>query len=168
MLFIGKSIDASAHKHHNVQISIGLDKAFKLKFNNTWREYSAVVIDKDQLHQYDGGDDWQLFILMDAESEECGQIRRKLLIHNKIYEFSFEREEIIIGLFKLFNNKEKYSSVKEIFNKIINSILPIENNLCPIETRIQEVINNIIELNKYYEREELFNAGHKENKASHD
>lgn len=147
MLFIGKSIDISAHKHHNVQISIGLDNSFKLLANNAWKEYSAVIIDKDQLHQFDGGDDWQLYILMDAETEQCRHLRRELLAHNKICEFSINRKEIINWLFKLING-ENYFTVKETFDKILSCILPIENKLKPIEPRIENVINNIHQMSE--------------------
>jgi AraC-like DNA-binding protein len=146
MLFIGKAVDTSAHKHHNIQISIGLANPFKLKINDTWEEYYAVIIDKDQLHQFDGGEEWQLFILMEAETLQCRQIRRQLLAHKKIHEFSVNQEKIITLLSRLIH--EKNVCVKEVFNEIIRCIIPIENKLSPLEPRVQNVINSIQQLSE--------------------
>lgn len=144
MLFIGKAIDTSAHKHHNIQISIGLSNSFNLKIDDAWKEYGAIIIDKDQLHQFDGRDEWQLFILMDAETMQSRQIRRELLAQKKVHEFSVNRDEIITWLNRLIYEKD--ISVKEVFDKIIRCIIPVENKLSPLEPRVQNVINSIHQL----------------------
>lgn len=51
-LFFGTSVDTASHQHHAVQLSIGLDGPFRLRFSDkSWREYYAVLINSDQAHQ---------------------------------------------------------------------------------------------------------------------
>lgn len=143
MLFIGKAIDTGIHKHHAVQILIGLHNTFRLKFNDAWKDYRAVIIDKDQSHQLDGQDDWQLLILVDSDTEECRQIRHNLLANSKLHEFDYEPGQIALWLLKLLDKKTASPPVKEVFNEIIQNILPRQNKLSPVEPRIQEVISLI-------------------------
>lgn len=66
-LFIGQSTDAVAHRHYSLQIGIGLNQPFKLHFDNSWNNCRVAVIGPNQMHQLDGGGDWQAILLLDID-----------------------------------------------------------------------------------------------------
>lgn len=67
-LFLGNIHDNSEHKHHAVQIIVGLDGPITLTFDNFTHSCPSVMIASDTRHQLDGNQGPQLLLLIDNES----------------------------------------------------------------------------------------------------
>lgn len=69
-LFLCTSVDTTSHQHHAVQLSVGLDRAFRLRSDaESWSEYPVVLIDGDQPHQLDSLSAPVASLYLDPESE---------------------------------------------------------------------------------------------------
>lgn len=76
-LFLGKLQDNTEHKHHAVQLIVGLDGPITLKFNNTVISCHCVLIASDTRHQINGSQTTQLHLLIDNESITAKKIGEK-------------------------------------------------------------------------------------------
>jgi hypothetical protein len=78
-LIFGLSTDAAAHRHHCLQVGIGLNKPFSLFADHRWRQCRLAVVAPNQLHQLDGRGDWQAILLLEPESTPAQRLRQHYL-----------------------------------------------------------------------------------------
>lgn len=82
-LFIGQATDAAAHRHHALQVGIGLNQPFGLTLEGRPRRCRTAIISPDQPHQLKGRGDWQAIILLDPETDPARQLTAKYLAKSK-------------------------------------------------------------------------------------
>lgn len=63
-LFIGHTLDTSPHQHYAMQISVGLERPFRLLSDDNWQEYRAIFINSNHSHQL-VAEGWQMVLLVD-------------------------------------------------------------------------------------------------------
>lgn len=63
-LFLGHTLDTSPHQHYAMQISVGLERPFRLFSDGEWQEHQAVFINSNYSHQL-VGEGWQIVLLID-------------------------------------------------------------------------------------------------------
>lgn len=69
-LYLGPAGDTTAHAHHALQLSVGLDAPFRLRQGaGRWREYRAAIVPADLSHQLDG--EWTDLLLLYLEPESA-------------------------------------------------------------------------------------------------
>jgi AraC-like DNA-binding protein len=78
-LFVGPSTDAAAHRHHSLQIGVGLNKPFRLFADQRWTRCRTALIEPNRLHQLDGRGDWQAILLLDPESTSAQRLMQHYL-----------------------------------------------------------------------------------------
>ena len=141
VMAVGEAIDATPHSHHAIQIAVGINRCFRLKVNGVWQDCRAVIIDQDQLHQFNGKGDWQLLLLIEPESEIGIQIRREMLNDQPVK--ALDLEGIIESVKKwLQPNQETllYDHAEAIFYQIIDSLPVKRNTQVGLDERIEGVL----------------------------
>jgi AraC-like DNA-binding protein len=78
-LFLGQSTDAADHRHHALQVGIGLNQPFSLTIDDAALECRVAVIAPDKAHRLVGLGDWQAIILLDPETEAARELSAKYL-----------------------------------------------------------------------------------------
>jgi AraC-like DNA-binding protein len=86
-LFLGNIQDNSEHKHHAVQIIVGLDGPIMLTFDNSPQSCHSVMIASDTLHQFGGNQGTQLHLLIDNESILARKLTEKYFHQENVYIF---------------------------------------------------------------------------------
>ena len=86
-LFLGKIQDNSEHKHHAVQIIVGLDGPIMLTFDNCTQSCLCVMIASDTIHQFGGNQGTQLHLLIDNESILARKLAEKYFQQENVYIF---------------------------------------------------------------------------------
>lgn len=143
-LFLGDLVDAGVHRHHAIQIAIGLKKPFQLKHDEVWHDCNLVVIDSDQPHQF-VGDGFSIIILVEPESEEGKRIKQSVLNNDKMKILELQTIEAFLGegqYYNLFTTQE----AEELCNKIIYAVLGV----VPAERKVDPRINDVLEVLKSF------------------
>ena len=75
-LYVGRTSDTTAHAHHALQITIGLEGRFRLRVapRRTWRAYRGAVVASDREHQLDGGGAPLALLYLDADSARARRL----------------------------------------------------------------------------------------------
>ncbi len=76
-LYVGPAADTSVHRHHAIQIAIGIDRPFRIRSEPglPWRQCDSVVIPSDRDHQLDGSGSQLVIIYLEPEAQ--GELRIK-------------------------------------------------------------------------------------------
>lgn len=85
---MGQSTDATDHRHHALQIGIGLNQPFSLTIDDCPLECCLAIIAPDKVHRLVGREDWQAIILLDPETEAARQLAARHLA---------DREFVLLG-----------------------------------------------------------------------
>lgn len=147
VLYIGTSINTIPHKHHAVQIAIGINKGFKASVNDNWMETRAIIIDKDQIHQFNGEDQWNILLLMEAEMPACKVIRSKWLKEKAFQELDFNEFKESVDL--ITNSKNDLSSIdaKNVYRSMILAMTEDMPEQDITDTRVIQAIHHIKQRN---------------------
>ena len=90
MLFLRKSIASTEHRHHAVQICIGLEGPVGVRDDNKiYREHRAVLIDTECPHTIEAADARHAFLFIEPELSVVQKIRERHLAGEKIRELDF-------------------------------------------------------------------------------
>lgn len=75
-LYAGPAFITSLHAHHALQVSIGIDRTFRLRADPAarWRTYRGAIILSDQPHQLDGQGHRVALLYLDPESSVARRI----------------------------------------------------------------------------------------------
>lgn len=76
-LFIGHTLDTSPHQHYAMQISVGLERPFRLFSDGEWQEHQAVFINSNHSHQL-LAEGWQAILLVDPSLGSVQHIHTEL------------------------------------------------------------------------------------------
>lgn len=87
-LFLGKLQDNSEHKHHAVQLIVGLDGPVTLKFDSSIKSCHGVLIAPDTSHHVIGSQIAQLHLLIDNESATAKKLREKYFQEGNVAVFN--------------------------------------------------------------------------------
>jgi AraC-like DNA-binding protein len=88
-MYVGKFPGNAEHRHHVLQIEIGINTTFRLQIDGASYEYRAVIIAPNVPHQVDDGDQWQLMLHIDPESLAARQLSKTYLKNHR-----FEKIEL--------------------------------------------------------------------------
>ncbi|HLR15672.1 MAG TPA: AraC family transcriptional regulator [Bacillota bacterium] len=78
----GRVIDMEPHRHHFIQLSVGLEKTFNLLVGNHSYNERVMVLQHDVTHQFVGEDQQQLILLIDPNSSP-GLMIKNMFSHNQ-------------------------------------------------------------------------------------
>ncbi len=145
ILVVNKIVQAQVHSHNAIQITIALNRPFLLKTDANWQSYNAAVVNSNRPHQFDGGDGWQLFILLEAETSIARAIRQKLLQNNPVSAFHYQKDESFMRLMKAqsADKGEAVALAQQVFLGVIGQIIGERQQFVPMDDRVRRIIEEI-------------------------
>jgi len=142
-VFLRRSFYAEVHKHHAIQIVISLQNVFSLICNNIQKEYDAVVIPPDQMHQIKESDGWHATLHIEPES----LVGRNLISYLALSEHavSISTEELSAFKLDLLKHLRAPSNFLKLEAKTTAFIESISKKviLAPIDGRVRRVLELI-------------------------
>lgn len=144
VLFLGKSTDTGVHRHHLVQINVSLGAPFRFKHDNLWYETHALILDADQDHQLDTGDNWIAIFLLDSESEAARLIRQNYLRDTALRIMDATLlAQYLPDLKGIIGNSLASTDAEILFNRIIAGLVSKDKPGIQINEKIQRIIEKI-------------------------
>ncbi|OSZ77110.1 hypothetical protein CAP36_11885 [Chitinophagaceae bacterium IBVUCB2] len=146
-LYVGRNIQTKLHTHHAVEIVIAFNKPFLISRNGSEFEKSdCSIIAADLAHQFEGQDDFYIFLYFDAELQLAQQLEQKLklnkdgIIHYFGEEIETARKDFILCFQSDSFDENTAISIIQNLLLAVTGEAP-ENN--GTETRITEAIQLI-------------------------
>lgn len=138
--FITNKVKAAEHSHYYIQITIGLKESFNLETEGVKSTVRGIIIDSNVLHNLDGNDSWQYYMLVNPESNFGMEIKRRFLSKSNTYELELDLVESMIHLLRNIECSNTYQT----FIKQIMHVLEIPyRSYCAVDTRCENVIEMI-------------------------
>ena len=146
-MFIGSLDQTNFHKHHALQITIGLNEPFILKLKNKQViESQAVVIAPNTSHAFEGRKEDSLFIYLDPNGHQAQWIIKKVLDGNE--KLSLEKSTIRPHLMTLLNSIGTVKNCKDnliSLNQFLENTFGIKKMDYAPDSRVQKTITLIDE-----------------------
>ena len=146
-MFIGEIDDNEEHRHHAIQLTIGLNDDFHLYFNTDKQCFGSVLIDSDYPHKLIRKSGKQILILIDTELSIGRKLKNTYLQNKKVkcVDEKFEAR-FISELHTIKDVSLQCDRAQEVFDKIIRQLVVIDNPVNDIEVRIHKAIDFMKEL----------------------
>lgn len=145
-IYIGHQIITKLHKHHAVEIAMSFNDPFYISGNGKQFEESVCsIIAADMPHQFQGGNDYYIFLYFDAETSQAMCFENKLHIseHGIIHYNSKETEAAKEYFKSWFLNPQSTYKPAAIIDILINAIAPCTTVLNTIRPGIQDALKII-------------------------
>lgn len=143
--FFTNKVDADYHSHNYIQITIGLEKEFCTYIGKDKFCVKGIIIDSNIIHRLQGYNGWQLYLLINPESNFGEAVRKSVLNKNKIY--ILKEKDInkilqfdICSITEIISFEEYYNFIKRL-KAVLN--ISFSNTNHEIDKRIQEVLTYI-------------------------
>ena len=88
-MYVGMFPNNAEHRHHVLQIEIGLNTTFRLQIDGASYDYRAVIIAPNVPHQVDDHNEWQLMLHIDPASLAAKQLSKTYLKNRRFSEIDF-------------------------------------------------------------------------------
>lgn len=134
----GKIIDMDVHSHHFIQVTIGVDKGFKLTVAHDTYYEKIMLVNHDVPHRLEGLDDNQLIVLIDPESPIGIMIKQKYLVEQSVMSLNHNFKQLTMNL---YNKKQlTYNQMEQQIEKLFVSLIgdTFEHELLHFDQRIQK------------------------------
>jgi AraC-like DNA-binding protein len=76
--FVGGIVDTESHSHHAMQISIALDRDFRVELGGKVLQAASILIDSDFPHRVSGEGARQMLVLIEPESPRGAALKSRL------------------------------------------------------------------------------------------
>ena len=144
-LFFSPIVDTQSHRHHLLQITIGLDKPFLLrtKSSEPWEQQRIVVIPPDQPHQLDGRNTSVIYLFLDPESHLTRQLIPDVHDH-KILSFDFKQgEPLLRQLWRYAEGQCNCSDALQLTDRIVQIFSSPHDSMFKLDSRVEQALKII-------------------------
>lgn len=140
-VYLGSLSDNLEHRHHAVQVTIGLSRPFRLRYSGLSGEYSGAIIASDQPHSLDGRGDAQAVMLMDPESTTARRLTETLCRDQGIAEFDPLRlNALIADLGALMVEPKSCLHVRRLCDQLLGRLTDSAETGQSIDPRIEKAV----------------------------
>jgi len=140
-VYLGSLSDNAEHRHHAVQVTIGLSGSFRLRYSGLSGEYRGAIIASDQAHSLDGRGDAQAVMLMDPESTTARRLTETLCRDQGIAEFDPLRlNSLIADLGALIVEPKSCLHVRRLCDRILGRLTDRAETAQSIDPRIEKAV----------------------------
>jgi AraC-like DNA-binding protein len=140
-MYIGRFPNNAEHRHHVLQIEIGITTSFRLQIDGGSYDYRLVIIAPNIPHQVDDHNEWQLMLHIDPESQAAKKLATAHLKDHRFKEIDFNSVKPLLPEIKSYVHRtHPCKNAKNLFDKIVSCLLnsPIEPP--PIDHRIKSAL----------------------------
>lgn len=141
--FFTNKVDTSYHQHNYIQLTFALEQPFLLDMGSNTLKTEGVIIDSNKRHKLQGTNGWQLYLLINPESNFGETLRQKLKETDYFCCFHLLTNEMkmVVQSITSVNDHLKYESFLHKLKQSLGiRIETLENSLDP---RIQQVLDYI-------------------------
>lgn len=142
-LFVGRFPNNAGHRHHVLQIQIGVEAAFRLQIDGGTHDFRAVIIAPNVPHQVNDHHKWQLMLHIEPGSLIGGQLLKAYLENRRFKEIGFHRLEPLVPEFRSFIERiHPCGCARKLFSDVVNALsgVPMEQQR-PIDHRIKAALD---------------------------
>ncbi len=141
-MYVGMFPNNAEHRHHVLQIEIGINSPFNLQINGESYEYRAAIIAPNVPHQVDDHNNWQLMLHMDPESLAAKQLLKNYLENRQFREIDICSVKSLIPEINTYVHCiHPCNEAKNLFNAIMNALLDSPTDPPPTDRRIIAALN---------------------------
>jgi AraC-like DNA-binding protein len=140
-MYVGKFPNNTEHRHHVLQIEIGIKTSFRLQIDGASYEYRSVIIAPNVPHQVDDHNEWQLMLHIDPESLAAKQLLETHLGNRRFKEIVFSSiESLLPEINSYVHSIHSCRNAKKLFDNIVSALLSSPINPTPIDQRIKAAL----------------------------
>ncbi len=135
--FLGNVVDTAFHRHHAVQLVLGLENKFTIDTDNETHQTKAVLLDSDIVHRLQGPKGVQALLLFENESKTAQKLKNVLKNETMLLlpEDSVS-EHLKSGLKKLYMGKPDIDSAKVHLDLLLSKLFSFSNEVQIVDPRI--------------------------------
>ena len=144
VLYLGPSFDPVVHKHHAVQLCIGIDGPFRIALHekDSWRSVRAALIGSDVAHQISSQQTAMAFLYLDNEMADY-QTLLKISDEAKLGVLKSEVDEHLLITLAQASNSCSALEPKELCQQILSIFGISLNEIEHIDPRISKVLQQL-------------------------
>jgi AraC-like DNA-binding protein len=131
------------HYHETIQIIIGYENPFEIRFNNgEWEEHQGVIIAEDQSFEIETGEGIDAILFVIPDTSKAQKIKSTVLKDSSIYAFDPMFFNVALEELQKFNSG-KTNGINETIEELINQITIDFSENEPIGEKVQTAIDFI-------------------------
>lgn len=143
-MYVGMFPNNTEHRHHVLQIEIGIKTSFRLRIDGRSYDYRAVIIAPNVPHQVDDHDEWQLMLHIDPESLAAKQLLKTYLGNRRFKEIEFNSLRALLPKINTYVHcTHPCKDAKKLFDEIVSALLDSPLDPIPSDHRIKAAAKNI-------------------------
>ena len=131
------------HYHETIQIIIGYENPFQIRFNNgDWQEHRGIIIKEDQSFEIETGEGLDAILFVVPDTLKAQKIVANLLLDEPYYVFDPMFYNVALEQLKRFND-EKNNGINETIEYLINQLTMDFSENEPIGSKVATAIEHI-------------------------
>lgn len=137
-MYVGMFPNNTEHRHHVLQIEIGINRSFRLQIDGASYDYRSVIIAPDVPHQVDDHNEWQLMLHIDPESLAAKQLLETYLENRRFKEIDFSSLTPLLPEINTYVHcTHPCKAAKKLFDAIVSALLNSPADPPLIDRRIE-------------------------------
>ncbi len=145
-LFAGFTPDNEMHKHHGVEIFIGINAPINLISEGRVFSHRTMILNANVPHHVAGFNNPKIVIVYDSETAVARMLVEKYLGNKKIAGLDDQLVPLIQDMVLPVGGKSSCQNAGVLYEKIINSLLDSKALTKNVDQRIQKALNCIRKL----------------------
>jgi len=145
-LFAGYTPDTVLHKHHAVEIFIGIEKPIELISEGNVYRHHSIILNSGIPHQVSGYDAQKIVIVFDTETIVAQKLIQKYLNQNQITNLDQQLHKIFDQIEMPTGTHSSCEQAEILYDIIIRSLLEYDDVTRIIDSRIDLAVQFIREL----------------------
>ena len=140
-MFVGMFPNNAEHRHHVIQIQIGIEATFRLQIAGGAYDFRAVIIAPNVPHQADDHRKWQLMLHIEPDSLVGRRLLKTYVQNRRFKEIEFKIIEPLFVEIKSFVGRiHSCNCAQKLFDAVVYALLksPVEQG--PIDARIKAAL----------------------------
>ena len=130
-VFVGRLSDTSLHKHHAIQLCIGVGGPFQLLHNGAWVEANFANIPANVAHQLDASENAVAFALLDG-AWVIGDNKKTVTISDDVIDLKLQEQTL-----------DTVDDGRRLLDLIVGQGIPVRNIPSKRDARINQVLENL-------------------------
>ena len=143
-MYVGMFPNNAEHRHHVLQIEIGINRSFRLQIDGANHEYRGAIIAPNVPHRVDDHNEWQLMLHIDPESLAAKQLLKTCLENRRFREIDFDSVKSLLPVINTYVHcTQACREAKSLFNAIVSALLDSPVDPPPIDHRIKAALKKL-------------------------
>lgn len=131
------------HYHETIQLIIGYEKPFLIRFNDgDWEEHSGIIIEEDQSFEIETGDGTDAILSIISDTRKAQKLMATVLFEKNVYPFDPKDYKEIIDELITYNGS-KSRGINTTLDSLINQITDDYSENEPLGEKVKLAVEYI-------------------------